>query len=262
MTRIVIGIDVGGEKKGFHAVSLENGRFAAKTQSASVSEMAAWCKASAATIVAIDAPCRWRTPAGSPRLAETQMAAQGIACYYAPTETRARTHAFYSWMLPGMALFEKLAVDFPLILNRHAAATDTRMIETFPHAVSCALAGEVVSAKSKSKKAIRRELLSRAGIAPESLSSLDEIDAALCAIAADHFALGEFTAYGEADQGGLVVVPRLRQEPLITKAPAPSLQQSTALATILRLLPALTPLEQQLLASHLADGDVSRVGRR
>jgi len=255
MTRVVVGIDVGGAKKGFHAVSLEDGRFAAKTRTCSVPEVADWCKAREAAVVAIDAPCRWRSPEGKPRSAETQMAAEGIACYYAPTESKARTHTFYGWMLPGMALFDELAADFPLFLNALPADTGARMIETFPHAVACALAGEVVSAKPKSKKAIRREILSRAGLDPESFSSIDEIDAALCAIAADHFVLGKFRSYGQADQGGCIVVPRPTSKLARSSSAALSRQSSTAPTAILERLLQLTSLERQQLVARLGDCD-------
>src|SRR5262245_4610091 len=109
MPIVVAGIDVGGRKKGFHAVALNEGSFFCKEASANANAMADWCRNIGAQIVAVDAPCKWRTLDGRARLAELSMAAEGIACYYAPTEEKARAHAFYAWMLAGQELYSALA---------------------------------------------------------------------------------------------------------------------------------------------------------
>jgi predicted RNase H-like nuclease len=76
--------------------------------------------------------------------------------------------------------------------------------ETFPHAVACALAGKKLSARDK--RVDRRRLLGGAGIATDSLTNIDEVDAALCALTAHHFLAGTFKAYGD-DVEGYIVVP-------------------------------------------------------
>ncbi len=221
-TRVVIGIDVGGPEKGFHAVALKDSRLLAKTKSRDPAGLAAWCKAQGAGVVAVDAPCRWRTNALA-RAAEREMAAEGINCYYAPTEKKAREHAFYTWMLPGEALYRALSADYPLYLG--SGCLDLVTIETFPHAVACALAGEVLSAKKK--RIIRGELIQRAGLSLSDYSSIDEIDAALCALAAQAFASGDGKAYGEVE-GGFIIVPatpltrerRFPESPVFAQNPA------------------------------------------
>src|SRR5206468_9732635 len=75
--------------------------------------------------------------------------------------------------------------------------------ETFPHAVACALAGKIVSATQK--RIIRRELLREAGIDTRRLTNIDTIDAALCALAANHFLAGNVKTYGDASEGFIVV---------------------------------------------------------
>lgn len=196
----VIGIDVGGARKGFHAVMLDGTRSLKKLHTRDPDALARWCLEQAAQVVAVDAPCRWRG-AGLARLAERQLAAAGMACYYAPTEERAREHAFYQWMLPGAALYVALQPHFPLYLGD--ATTGPVSIETFPHAVACALAGHVVSAKKK--RDVRGALLVRAGIDTSELTIIDEIDATLCAWAAACFAEGAFTAYGDKTDGFMIV---------------------------------------------------------
>lgn len=213
----VIGIDVGGPSKGFHAVALDGFDIVAHWRGADVARLADWCAEQKAVVVAIDAPCRWRGPDRA-RAAERELAAEGISCYYAPTEQRAREHAFYQWMLPGADLYRALAERFPLYLG--GSVTDPVAIETFPQAVACALAGEIVSAKPKEKRTVRRDLLQRAGITLSGNESTDELDALLCALTALGFLLGKFKAYGDAE-GGFIIVPgsSLPATPVITPAP-------------------------------------------
>jgi predicted RNase H-like nuclease len=213
----VIGIDVGGPTKGFHAVTLDGLDIVARWQGSDVTLLADWCVEQKAVVAAVDAPCRWRGP-DLARAAERELAAEGISCYYAPTERRAREHAFYQWMLPGADLYRALADRFPLYLG--GAVTGPVAIETFPQAVACALAGKIVSAKPKEKRAVRRELLQRAGIALSGDENTDELDALLCAMTALGFALGKFKAYGDAE-GGFIIVPvsSLSARPVIAPAP-------------------------------------------
>src|SRR5262245_25332747 len=137
MSIVVVGIDVGGSKKGFHAVALKGGTFFCKQASTNANAIADWCRSVGAQVVAVDAPCKWRTLDGRARLAELEMAEAGLHCYYAPTEETARAHAFYAWMLSGQELYSALAL------------AGCAAIETFPHAVACAVLGKVVSAKHK-----------------------------------------------------------------------------------------------------------------
>ena len=75
--------------------------------------------------------------------------------------------------------------------------------ETFPQAIACALGRKRLSAKHK--RADRIRLLKSAGIATESLTTIDHVDAALCAVAAQHVLAGTFTALGEAGEGFILL---------------------------------------------------------
>ncbi len=200
----VIGIDVGGPAKGFHAIVLQGTDAVARLRTADPAALAAWCVAQHASVVAVDAPCRWRGP-GLARAPERELAAEGISCYYAPTEQRAREHAFYQWMLPGAALYTALLPHFPVYCGD--VAEGPVAIETFPQAVACALAGRRVSAKEKRR--VRRDLVARAGVSTTGLGSIDDIDATLCALAAASFARRDFRAYGDGVDG-FIIVPKNR----------------------------------------------------
>ena len=157
-TITVVGIDVGGVRKGFHAVALRDGVYAGQLATGDVQELAHWCRSVVgASVIAIDAPCRWSSD-GRARPCERALMQQGIFCF-----------------------------------------------ETFPHAITWHLQnGE---AKARQKRPQRTALLAQAGITTAPLTSIDLIDAALCALAAHRVASGAAClAFGEPDTG-LIVVP-------------------------------------------------------
>ena len=252
MKHLTAGIDVGGPAKGFHAVALSGTAIVGLFRSRRADEVATWCVGHGATVIAVDAPCLWRNEGEPARAAERQLAQHGISCFSTPTESAARGHAFYTWMFAGKELFQALASTHPLYLGH--AANHAVTIETFPQAVACALAGEIVSAKEKNL--VRRALLTEAGIDERALTNIDEVDAALCALAAHAFARGAFHAYGDAT-GGFIVTPAWqRRDPSAPPRSRPTPQVSRALARIITALPKLSPGEHQALRDHLATLDV------
>ena len=136
----VIGIDAGGERKGFHAVALAGGTFAATLASSDPVVIVSWCRHMKAAVVAVDAPCGW-SAGGASRLAERSLAIgdKQITCFATPTRTRATRSNFYKWVFNGERLYRQLAKHYVLFdgLRRAGPAC----FETFPHAVVCALAG-------------------------------------------------------------------------------------------------------------------------
>ena len=86
-----IGIDVGGQRKGFHAVALTAGRYSSHCVSPQVSTVVEWCHNLNGTVIAVDAPCRWSRD-GRARPAERELMAQGIWCFSTPTRRRALEH--------------------------------------------------------------------------------------------------------------------------------------------------------------------------
>ena len=108
-------------------------------------------------------------------------------------------------MLNGAELFAKL-VEAKYTLFNGTGEQQSRQLcfETFPQAIACALAGEIVSAKRKRR--VRRNLLDRTNFDTSKLTNIDEIDAALCAFTAHQLALNNFKCYGDATDG-IIVVP-------------------------------------------------------
>ena len=154
---VVVGVDVGGRRKGFHAVALRNGRFET-SNSVEPSDIAEWSEKVGAIIVAVDAPCGW-SDKGKSRQAERCLAAKAIHCYATPSRKVAKTKTFYEWVLNGESLYRALKKRYTLFAG--ARVRGRISLEAFPHAVICALAGRIVSARKKVTE--RRSLLCTLG---------------------------------------------------------------------------------------------------
>jgi hypothetical protein len=77
-------------------------------------------------------------------------------------------------------------------------------LETFPHAITHALGTPPISGRNKRRD--RSALLHAAGIDIGTLTNIDWIDAALCALTAYRTAIGApCRAYGEPETGLLIV---------------------------------------------------------
>ena len=207
--RKVVGIDVGGARKGFHAVALQNGKYAGQQQTRDAREMAAWCRDEiGAQVVAVDAPCRW-SPGPGGRAAERELLRQGIRCFLTPTRREALRHpaGFYDWMLRGEELFRALERTYSLCKSIPRAGQRC-CFETFPHAITWNLRGG--NAEVARKRTQRTALLRAYGCRTGRLTNMDWIDAALCAMAADLLlAGGDVRLHGTA-KTGFIIVPACR----------------------------------------------------
>lgn len=201
-----VGIDVGGERKGFHAVAITGGDYSGHKATKNEKELSDWYRKTVrAHVVAVDAPCRWSID-GHSRLAERELMKKGIWCFSTPTRVNAIGHRtnHFGWMLRGEELFRVLGEDFPLCLDLPVAGRACSF-ETFPHAITWHLRGG--NADAAKKRTQRRALLERAGINLSKLTNIDLVDAALCALTAYYAATGRAcTSFGEPNTG-LIIVP-------------------------------------------------------
>ena len=126
---------------------------------------------------------------------------QHIHCFATPTREQARHRDFYKWVFNGEKLYDCLTAQYPLFDGQWA--NKQMCMETFPYAVVCALAGQVISARPKSR--VRRTALRNSGYDDSELPNIDFVDAALCAVAADKFYRGCYKSYGNSAEGFIVV---------------------------------------------------------
>jgi len=218
---VTVGIDVGGARKGFHAVALTGGAYTGQLATGEVQELARWCRSVVgASVIAIDAPCRWSSD-GRPRPCELELIGGGIRCFPSPSRQKAVEHPtnYFGWMLQGEALYQALECGAPeeaYPLLRSLPLSGRGCFETFPHAMTWQLRGG--QAQAAQKRVQRSQLLVQAGIDLAPLTTIDRIDAALCALAAHQVACaGECLSYGEPESG-LIVVPRRSPRPVSTGA--------------------------------------------
>lgn len=143
---IIIGIDVGGEQKGFHAVAFNGEKLASIKDGPDPAQIVDWCICHEAEVVAVDAPCQW-SKSGSSRFVERELGKYGIGCFATPSRDRALKSNFHKWVLNGERLYQSLANQYPLFVGERSDGHTC--IETFPHAVVCAMAGQVIAARPK-----------------------------------------------------------------------------------------------------------------
>ncbi len=203
-SKTTIGIDIGGIKKGFHAVVNRDGHYYAHFHSTNPDKIVAWVLSHQPSVIAIDAPSMFSQNDRS-RKAERDLVNNGMRCFYTPTRALAAQSHFYDWVFNGQLIYQKLGL--PIFMGDQTDAPC--IIETFPHAIQIALwARNGQSCPEGSKLSVRRNTLAvQANYETSQLSSTDFIDAALCAVSADYFSNNQFTAYG-CMQDGFIVLPK------------------------------------------------------
>ncbi|MFM1956517.1 MAG: hypothetical protein RIR20_1337 [Pseudomonadota bacterium] len=201
--KTTVGIDVGGIKKGFHAVVNHAGQYHDHFQSTNPDAIVAWALSQKPSVIAIDAPSMFSQNARS-RKAERDLVNNGMRCFYTPTRDLAKESHFYDWVFNGELIYKKL--ELPIFMGNKISSPC--VIETFPHAIQISLwARHGQSCPEGSKSSIRRKTLAvHANYETKQLRSIDFIDAALCAVSADYFANNQFKAYG-CHQDGFIVLP-------------------------------------------------------
>jgi predicted nuclease with RNAse H fold len=193
MIGLAIGVDVAA-RRGCDVVALGPAGIAEPLGRVHTgAELAARLTEVSPAVVAIDAPSRWAT-AGR-RACERALSARGLSVFTTPDAARGSTNSFYAWMRTGFAMFEG-AAGYPTL-------------ETYPHAVAVALRGEVpgraLAARPAEKREWRRSALEVAGVDTSHLRTIDEVDAALCAVTGRWFLGGRTEALGDPADGVLTV---------------------------------------------------------
>jgi predicted nuclease with RNAse H fold len=201
----VAGIDVGGDRKGCNLVILRGTTVVRSIGGAAPESLLAHCLAHDVAAVGIDAPCLWRGEGGA-RQAEREMARAGISAFSTPlrADALASTSGFYGWMFNGERVYQALAAAYPL-LDTPTYRGERASFETFPHAITSSQLGRAV-ASARLKGVQRRQVLAHSGIDTSLLTSIDAVDAALCALAASHVVKGTSRVFG-ASADGYIHVP-------------------------------------------------------
>lgn len=207
-----LGIDVGGERvKHLDVVVMDADRQIAVVGSrVPVQRLRALITDHRPDVICVDGPPAWASAGSRSRLAERQLKLVGIQAYYTPDRTTGESHDFYAWMRNGMAAFRAAdRAGFPVYRAGKIAGTT---IEVFPHASATVLMGCLPPARqtAAAKRAWRAALLRAQHVPTAQLRTLDQVDAALCALTGIvALELGDPFAPGVPEEGRIVVPARV-----------------------------------------------------
>jgi predicted nuclease with RNAse H fold len=182
----VVGIDVGGRKKGFHGCAIEGGAVVAgPTRLRTVAEAVEWVAARAPTTVARESPREPAAAGESSRRDEREFLAAGICHIRWTPERRKLRGPYYEWVLHGLELYAGLEQAVP--------AAD--LIEVFPTAAWTMWSGPKGAASRGSWSGAALDSLGLAGLSARRLDQ-DDRDAVAAALVAHLHERGETAAYG------------------------------------------------------------------
>ena len=223
-----LGIDV-GVGKGLDLVLLDDQRVPVLVlPSVGVEQVPRAIEEMAPDVIAIDAPPTWAAD-GRSRLTERVLAERNIRTFATPTRARGKGNPFYDWMEVGFRVFRAAArAGFP----RYAAG-DPRgtAMEVFPHASATVLRG-FLRPKGIAKKAWREGILVAQGVRTDRLTSIDLIDAGLCALTGLLALQGKRFAPGDPREG-VIVLPAVT----LPAAPFAPFRQDSSTTTAARASP-------------------------
>ena len=246
-----LGIDV-GVGKGLDLVLLDERRTPVRVMArVGVERIADAIEEMAPDVIAIDAPPAWAAD-GRTRLTERLLAERNIRTFATPNRERGTGNPFYDWMEVGFRVFRAAArAGFP----RYAAGDPRGMaMEVFPHASATVLRG-FLRPKGIGKKAWREGVLVAEGVRTDQLTSIDLIDAGLCALTGLLALQGKRFAPGDPKEGVIVLpvvtLPAARFAPFRQDT---STAQEPEVSTLFRYCGCGTPGCQELTRAEFAPG--------
>jgi predicted nuclease with RNAse H fold len=185
-----LGVDVGGERKGFDAAVIDERSLLELHGGMSMASVVELAVARSPVLVAVDSPGTCAPDGHTARADERELRRRVCGIRWTPDLARVQTGAYYAWVRHGLALFEALAA-------RGVAA-----IEVFPTASWTRWCGP---RGTRSRASWSRDGLASLGLAgaPER-SNQDERDAIGAAVTAREHTHGLTEAIGE------IIVPAVR----------------------------------------------------
>ncbi|MBI4259970.1 MAG: DUF429 domain-containing protein [Actinobacteria bacterium] len=196
-----LGIDV-GVRKGLDLVLLDEGLAPVAThRRLPVTALGRLIEEHRPDVIAVDSPPSWAT-SGRARRTEREVRWFGIQCFGTPTRDRGADHPFYEWMRVGFEVFRVAAANgYPRYGSGPPAG---HALEVFPHATAVVLAG-CLPPQGSNKRSWRGAVLRAAGVDGASLSSVDQVDAALAALTGLFALRRRFSAPGDPAEGVIVL---------------------------------------------------------
>jgi predicted nuclease with RNAse H fold len=175
-----LGVDVGGERKGFDAALVRDSAVVELRSRLRAADVAAWALAVRPEVIAIDSPRRSAPDGCTSRECERALARAVCGIRWTPDARRLAVGAYYGWVRAGLELYAELR--------------DWEVIECFPTASWTRWIGP--------RAGRSRAAWSSAGLAALALSGVaarnqDQRDAVAAAVTARQYAAGATEAFGE-----------------------------------------------------------------
>ena len=187
-TEAVVGVDVGGRRKGFHACAIRGAEVVAgPEQIGDVAGAAAWIAAREPAVVALDSPVTCAPPGERSRPDERALNRAVCGIRWTPERSELAGNPYYEWVEHGLELYAALA----------AAGIDReRTIEVFPTAAWTIWAGP---RDGRPRGAWSADTLADLGLGgvPDRHLTQDDRDAIAAALTARLHAEGRTQAFGE-----------------------------------------------------------------
>jgi predicted nuclease with RNAse H fold len=123
-----LGVDVGGERKGFDVALIDGDRLLALESRLDRRAVAELVDRARPTVVAIDSPCCYAQPGRTSRDSERELARSICGIRWTPDERAAHGSQYYAWVLQGLALFEALVGRGAEVIEVFPTASWTRWL--------------------------------------------------------------------------------------------------------------------------------------
>jgi predicted nuclease with RNAse H fold len=192
LDEVVVGVDVGGRRKGFHGCALRGERIVAGPERLiDVASAVDWIAAHAPAVVALDSPRTCAPPGERSRPDERELNRAVCGIRWTPERSQLAGNPYYEWVEHGLELYAALAV---------AGIGPDRAVETFPTAAWTIWAGPRGERPRSEWSAAALEGLGLAGI-PDRHLTQDDRDAIAAALVARLYGEGRVREFGE------IVVP-------------------------------------------------------
>jgi predicted nuclease with RNAse H fold len=196
---LALGIDV-GVRKGLDLVLLDGLRVAGRERRVTLEDLRSWIEVWRPAAIGIDSPPVFG--AGAPRKTEVAVRRLGIRLYATPWEPARAASRFYDWMRTGHEVFRVAAgAGYPLF---DGVDPRGRAMEVFPYACAVVVHGRL-RPPGVAREPWRREALRLAGVDERGLRGMDQVDAALAAVAVRRALDGVFVAPGDPREGVIVL---------------------------------------------------------
>jgi predicted nuclease with RNAse H fold len=121
-----MGVDVGGQRKGFDVALVEGRRLTGLRRRQSVEEVIEWVSSAVPEVVAVDSPRSCAAPGSTHRPEERELRLAVCGIRWTPAREQVDGNPYYEWVVEGLRLHEALAREPVEVVECFPTASWTR----------------------------------------------------------------------------------------------------------------------------------------